>query len=299
MQQALDVAFKAAASEATVLLRGESGTGKGVLARAIHARSPRAGRAVRHRPLSEPVGGAAGKRAVRPRPAGRSPARCSDTVGKVAAAEGGTLFLDEIGDLPPPLQPKLLRLLQEKRYERVGETRTRAGDVRILAATNRDLEAEVAAGPLPRGPVVSAQRHRGDAAAAARSGRATSLPLAEHLLRFFARQTGKPLTRLHRRGAGGPARATPGRATSASCATPSSAASSWPPGRRSAWPTCRRRSARRRRPGVEVGGRVTLDAAGGRAHPPRPRRDADHRRSRNVLGIDPSTLYRKRKRYGL
>jgi NtrC-family two-component system response regulator AlgB len=66
--------------------------------------------------------------------------------GRVAAAEAGTLFLDEIGDLPLTLQPKLLRLLQEKRYERVGETRTRACDVRILAATNRDLQSAVAAG---------------------------------------------------------------------------------------------------------------------------------------------------------
>src|SRR5205085_3767560 len=65
-----------------------------------------------------------------------------DTLGKVAAAEGGTLFLDEIGDLPLALQPKLLRLLQERRYERVGETRTRACDVRILAATNRDRSEE-------------------------------------------------------------------------------------------------------------------------------------------------------------
>src|SRR5260370_38385162 len=69
-----------------------------------------------------------------------------DTMGKVTAAEGGTLFLDEIADLPPALQPKLLRLLQEKRFERVGETRTRACDVRIGAATNRNLEGETAAG---------------------------------------------------------------------------------------------------------------------------------------------------------
>jgi NtrC-family two-component system response regulator AlgB len=69
-----------------------------------------------------------------------------DTWGKVAAAEGGTLFLDEIGDLPASLQPKLLRLLQEKQYERVGESTPRNANVRIIAATNRDLKAEVAAG---------------------------------------------------------------------------------------------------------------------------------------------------------
>src|SRR5205085_3432946 len=66
------------------------------------------------------------------------------TEGKVAAAEGGTLFLDEIGDLPLAIQPRLLRLLQERVYERVGEARTRKADVRLIAATNRDLNAGVA-----------------------------------------------------------------------------------------------------------------------------------------------------------
>ncbi len=145
MREALDVAFKTAASEATILLRGESGTGKGVLARAIHARSQRAADpfVTLHCPSlsaelleSELFGHVQGAftGAVR------------DTVGKVAVAEGGTLFLDEIGDLPLALQPKLLRLLQERCYERVGETQTRASNVRILAATNRNLEAELAAG---------------------------------------------------------------------------------------------------------------------------------------------------------
>ena len=145
MREALDVAFMTAATEATILIRGESGTGKGVLARAIHARSQRAGGpfVTVHCPSlsaelleSELFGHVEGAftGAVR------------DTIGKVAAAEGGTVFLDEIGDLPLALQPKLLRLLQERCYERVGETQTRVSNVRILAATNRDLEAEIAAG---------------------------------------------------------------------------------------------------------------------------------------------------------
>ena len=145
VRQALEVAFKAAPSEATILLRGESGTGKGVLARAIHARSARASGpfVTIHCPSlsaelleSELFGHVQGAftGAVR------------DTTGKVAAAEGGTLFLDEIGDLPLALQPKLLRLLQEKSYERIGETQTRTCNVRVIAATNRKLEAEIAVG---------------------------------------------------------------------------------------------------------------------------------------------------------
>jgi NtrC-family two-component system response regulator AlgB len=145
MRQALEVAFKAAPTDASILIRGESGTGKGVLARAIHARSQRAGGpfVTVHCPSlsaelleSELFGHVKGA----------FTGAFQDTVGKVAAAEGGTLFLDEIGDLPLPLQPKLLRLLQERRYERVGETRTRVCDVRILAATNRDLQTAIAAG---------------------------------------------------------------------------------------------------------------------------------------------------------
>ena len=167
MRQALDVAFKTAPTEATILLRGESGTGKGVLARAIHARSARsAGPFVTiHCPSlsaelleSELFGHVQGAftGAVR------------DTTGKVAAAEGGTLFLDEIGDLPLPLQPKLLRLLQEKCYERVGETQTRTCNVRVIAATNRKSGNRNCCGAVSRGPLLSLERDRGhDAAAAA------------------------------------------------------------------------------------------------------------------------------------
>src|SRR5262249_24845620 len=107
-----------------------------------------------------------------------------------AAAAGGTLFLDEIGELPMALQPKLLRFAQEKAYERVGETRTRSADVRLIAATNRDLDRDGASGrvreDLPYRPDViegglpPPRERRGDL-----------VPLATHLLRFFARQVGK------------------------------------------------------------------------------------------------------------
>ena len=192
MRQALDVAFKTAASEATILLRGESGTGKGVLARAIHARSPRAdGPLVTvHCPSlsaelleSELFGHVAGAftGAVR------------DTVGKVSVAEGGTLLLDEIGDLPLPLQPKLLRLLQERCYERVGDTQTLACNVRTIAVTNRNLEAELAAGRF-REDLYYRLNVIEVTLPPLRERPADILPLAEHLLGFFARQTGKTIS---------------------------------------------------------------------------------------------------------
>ncbi|MDD5200136.1 MAG: sigma-54 dependent transcriptional regulator [Terrimicrobiaceae bacterium] len=138
MQKALDVAFKAADSDATVLLLGESGTGKSLLARAIHQRSPRRGAAFvtvscpslsRELLESELFGHVKGA----------FTGAHSETKGKVAAAEGGTLFLDEIGELPMEIQAKLLRLLQEREYERVGEAKARRADVRVVSATNRDL----------------------------------------------------------------------------------------------------------------------------------------------------------------
>src|SRR5262249_10077387 len=192
MRQALDVAFKAAPSEATILLRGESGTGKGVLARAIHVRSARtAGPFVTiHCPSlsaelleSELFGHVQGAftGAVR------------DTMGKVSAAEGGTLFLDEIGDLPLALQPKLLRLLQEKSYERVGETQTRTSNVRVIAATNRPLEAEIASGRF-REDLFYRLNVIEVTMLSLRQRTSDSLPLAEHLLRFFTRQNAKNIT---------------------------------------------------------------------------------------------------------
>jgi NtrC-family two-component system response regulator AlgB len=142
MQRAINLARQAAQSEATILLRGESGTGKTVLARMIHSWSKRAAK-----PLgiiscpsfsaelleSELFGHVKGAftGAVR------------DNPGRVAACEGGTLFLDEIGDLPVVLQPKLLRFVQEREYERVGDTVTRKADVRLITATHVDLEKAV------------------------------------------------------------------------------------------------------------------------------------------------------------
>jgi NtrC-family two-component system response regulator AlgB len=297
MRQALEVAFKAAPTEATILLRGESGTGKGVLARAIHARSPRlvAPFMTVHCPSlsaelleSELFGHIKGA----------FTGAVQDTLGKIAAAEGGTLFLDEIGDLPLPLQPKLLRLLQEKRYERVGETRTRVCDLRILAATNRDLQAAVATGGF-REDLLYRLNVIEVVLPSLRQRRKDVLPLAEHLLQFFARQTAKPISGFTEEAKAALLRYPwPGNVRELRNAIergvilapgPEIGIADLPTQVGSPFPTR----------GLEVGGSVTLDAL-----------EAEHIRrvlattptmeqAATILGIDPSTLYRKRKRYGL
>ena len=145
MAALISVIERAATSRATILILGENGTGKSVLARHVHQCSqlssgpfvtvscPSLSRELLESELFGHVKGA-------------FTGAMKDTWGKVEAARGGTLFLDEIGELPPELQPKLLRLLQERSYERVGETKTRTADVRVIAATNRDLAAAVKAG---------------------------------------------------------------------------------------------------------------------------------------------------------
>jgi transcriptional regulator with GAF, ATPase, and Fis domain len=134
-----------APTDATVLVTGESGTGKELVARAIHARSPRASRsmiAVNCGAVPEPLFESEFFGHVK----GAFTGALRDKAGRFELADGGTLFLDEIGEVPLPMQAKLLRVLQEQEVERVGDTRPRKVNVRIIAATNRDLKAEVEAG---------------------------------------------------------------------------------------------------------------------------------------------------------
>ena len=145
MQAALDVAVRVAEHRTTVLITGESGTGKEVIARAVHRASPRAGEAfigVNCAAIPENLLESELFGHVRGAYTGAN----ADKAGLFEQAHGGTLLLDEIGEMPQPLQAKLLRVLQEGEIRRVGDVRSRLVDVRVLAATARDLAAEVHAG---------------------------------------------------------------------------------------------------------------------------------------------------------
>jgi two-component system, NtrC family, response regulator AlgB len=190
MRSVQETVARAAASDVPVLMRGETGTGKTVVARTLHAHSPRADHpfvVVNCPTLSEELltselfGHARGS----------FTGAVKDQPGRVEAAHGGTLFLDEIGEIPPALQAKLLRFLQDKEFERVGENQTRRVDVRVVAATNRDLESDVRQGRFREDllyrlnvieVVVPALRDRAE----------DILPLARRFLGFYARAFGRP-----------------------------------------------------------------------------------------------------------
>ncbi len=145
MQRTINLAQEVATSDSTILLIGESGTGKSALARAIHTWSKRSGKsmatvscpAISPELLESEMFGHV---------KGAFTGAVRDYPGRIAACEGGTLLLDEIGDLPLSLQPKLLRFLQDREYERVGDHVRRQADVRILAATNINLKQAVQEG---------------------------------------------------------------------------------------------------------------------------------------------------------
>jgi transcriptional regulator with GAF, ATPase, and Fis domain len=183
-----------APTDATVLILGESGTGKELVAREIHQRSRRSQQPLirvncasvpRELYESEFFGHAKGS----------FTGAIKDRAGRFEAADGGTLFLDEVGEIPLELQSKLLRVLQEKQYERVGEERTRTINVRILAASSRDLRAEVEVGSFRRDlyyrlnvfpiEVAPLRQHKED------------IPLlAAHFLKQAARRLKVPLPKL-------------------------------------------------------------------------------------------------------
>jgi transcriptional regulator with GAF, ATPase, and Fis domain len=145
MAAVYEMIVRAAQTDATVLLRGETGTGKGLLARAIHVNSARRESPFVHVDCTT-LPAALVESELFGHERGAYTGADSRVIGKVEAANGGTLFLDEIGELPLPLQSKLLRFVQERKFERVGGRETLAADVRLVVATNRDLAAMANAG---------------------------------------------------------------------------------------------------------------------------------------------------------
>ena len=196
MQEVLSVVRRVASSDATVLIRGESGTGKELIAKALHYASPRAASA-----LVKVNCAALAESLLEAELFGHEKGAFTGAVaarkGRFELADGGSLFLDEIGDLPPHLQVKLLRVLQEREFERVGSSRPIKVDVRLLAATHRNLETLVREGRFRddlyyRINVVTIQlpplRERRE-----------DLPLLiDHFLRAFADKNGKRIRGLTR-----------------------------------------------------------------------------------------------------
>ena len=192
MRAVSDLIERVADSEATILVTGESGTGKEVVANAIHRRSRRA-----HGPFVAVNCTAMPETMLESELFGHARGAFTDArearAGLFVQARGGTLLLDEVGDMPLALQPKILRVLQERKVRPLGSTNEVAIDVRVIAATNRDLEG-----------AVEEKRFREDLyfrlnvinipLPPLRSRAGDVLPLAQHMLEIFAKRSGKPIT---------------------------------------------------------------------------------------------------------
>lgn len=194
MQAVLDRARRVAKASSGVLVTGETGTGKELVAKAIHDASPRAAR-----PFLTVNCAALAEGLIESELFGHARGAFTSAVdnrpGYFEVADGGTLLLDEIGELPAAVQSKLLRVLEDGTFQRVGETRARTADVRVIAATHRDLEAEMAAGRFRedlyyRLAVVQLRLPP------LRERREEIPPLVRHFLVRFARDLGKPVTRV-------------------------------------------------------------------------------------------------------
>ncbi|MDB4970245.1 MAG: sigma-54-dependent Fis family transcriptional regulator [Myxococcales bacterium] len=295
MREVLDVLHKAASYDVPVFLRGENGTGKTILARRLHALSARAARpfvVVNCPTLSEELLSSELFGHAR----GAFTGAVRDQMGRVEAANGGTLFLDEIGELPSALQAKLLRFVQDHQFERVGETQTRSADVRIVAATNRDVEAEVKAGRF-REDLLFRLNTLEILVPPLRERREDIVTLAHRFLAFFARTAGAR-------------RATPELTREAETAL---VAYEWPGNVRELRNAMERASIlaggsligaellprRMATQGekLHLGGDFTLDAIEREHIRQVMARVPTAEEAARVLGIDSSTLWRKRKRY--
>jgi NtrC-family two-component system response regulator AlgB len=295
-QTALQIAFKAAETSANILILGPSGTGKSIIARELHKRSaqrdaafvtvscPSLSRELLESDLFGHVKGS-------------FTGAVADTQGKVAAADGGTLFLDEIGEMPLEIQPKLLRLLQEREYERIGEAAPRRANVRVIAATNRNLAEEIKVGRF-REDLFYRLNVISISLPGLRDRPGDLERLAENYRKFFAARLSKQITGF------------------SPAVLNAFAGYRWPGNLRELRNVIERavilaggevielkdlpeEFGAKPEPGIAVGARVTIDEL-----------EAEHLRrilavSRNLeeaartLGIDPATLYRKRQKLGL
>ena len=218
LQDVLRQVRKVAPQRTTVLLEGESGTGKELVARALHELSPRASL-----PFVAVNCGAIPAELIESELFGHVKGAFTDASrtrkGLAAEADGGTLFLDEIGELPLALQPKLLRFLQEGEVRPVGEARSRKVDVRVVAATARDLGSRGGGGHLPRGPLLAPRRRPGAAPAAPGAGRRRPGPRASTSSRATRGSGRSSRGRASRRRRSRCSRAIAGRETSVSSST--------------------------------------------------------------------------------
>ncbi|HEV3440259.1 MAG TPA: sigma-54 dependent transcriptional regulator [Gemmata sp.] len=290
----LQIAARAAASDAVVLLRGESGTGKTVLARWLRGQSrrPDGPFVTVHCPM---LASDLMSSTLFGHKKGAFTGAITDAVGKVEEAEGGTLFLDEVAELSADAQARLLRFLNDRTYERVGEARDRRADVRLIAATNRPLEDDVKAGRF-REDLFFRLNVIAMTVPPLRERREDILPMARHYLSFFERRQGRPNLSFSR-----------------VCET-AITAGSWPGNLRQLRNSVERAvilgpSSVIEPPdvglmvttgvGVELGAEVSLEDIE-REHIARVvSRAASFEAAARTLGIDVTTLQRKRKRYGL
>ncbi|HRR40202.1 MAG TPA: sigma-54 dependent transcriptional regulator [Syntrophales bacterium] len=196
MENLVNMAGRVAASRATVLIQGESGTGKELLARLIHNLSPRS-----ERPMIAVNCGAIPETLLEAELFGHEKGAFTGAtgrrIGRFEEADGSTLFLDEVGEITPPVQVKLLRFLQEREFQRLGGNQTIRADVRVISATNRDLEARIREGAFREDlfyrlnvVVMSIPPLR---------ERKADIPLlTEHFLKRYARENGKEVSGLSR-----------------------------------------------------------------------------------------------------